>query len=225
MRINADFRERVLLHADDIKWLQSPIPEVKRRPLDRIGDEVARATTIVSYEPNSTFPAHTHGGGEEFMVLDGVFEDEHGAYPAGSYLRNPPTSSHAPGSKQGCIIFVKLWQFDPTDRTFVKLRPDEMVSQPDDSRPGVLVTPLFKDQRETVVLEEWTADTEETLALTGGMEFLVLSGSLKADQDSLCKHSWLRVPEGQSVTVRAGKDGVRFYLKSGHLPYARPPAP
>ena len=58
-----------------------------------------------------------HGGGEEFLVLEGVFQDEHGDYPAGSYVRNPPTTRHTPGSEPGCVIFVKLWQFDPGDRT------------------------------------------------------------------------------------------------------------
>jgi len=85
--------------------------------LDRIGDEVARATTIVRYAPNSHFSSHVHSGGEEFIVLEGVFQDEHGDFPAGSYVRNPPTSSHTPGSEPGCVIFVKLWQYDLDDRT------------------------------------------------------------------------------------------------------------
>jgi anti-sigma factor ChrR (cupin superfamily) len=110
MMINANFDERVVLHADDIAWRDSPMPGVSRRPLDRIGDEIARATTIVRYAPNSSFSAHTHDGGEEFIVLEGVFQDEHGDFPAGSYIRNPPTSRHTPGSRDVCVIFVKLWQ-------------------------------------------------------------------------------------------------------------------
>src|SRR5438105_15557711 len=94
-------------------------PGSTRRMLDRIGDEVARATSIVRYAPASPFSAHTHGGGEEFLVLDGVFQDEHGDYPVGSYIRNPPTSRHTPSSKLGCVLFVKLWQFDLEDRTKV----------------------------------------------------------------------------------------------------------
>ena len=99
----------------------SPTAGVDRRMLDRIGAEVARATSIVRYAPASRFPAHVHGGGEEFLVLDGVFQDEHGDFPAGSYVRNPPQSRHTPGSAPGCTIFVKLWQFDPDDRTQVRL--------------------------------------------------------------------------------------------------------
>ena len=76
----------------------------------------SRATTIVRYAPNSHFSKHSHTGGEEFIVLDGIFQDEHGDYSAGTYVRNPPTTSHTPRSDQGCIIFVKLWQFDMQDR-------------------------------------------------------------------------------------------------------------
>ena len=108
MELNADFSQRVLLHADELTWQASPMAGVERRMLDRIGDEVARATTIVRYAPGSHFSAHTHGGGEEFIVLDGVFQDEHGDFPAGSYVRNPPTSRHTPGSAPGCVTALPL---------------------------------------------------------------------------------------------------------------------
>ena len=150
MNVNADFDVRVLVHGDEIDWVESPMPGVDRRMLDRIGDEVARATSIVRYAPGSSFSPHIHGGGEEFMVLDGVFQDEHGDFPAGSYIRNPPTSSHTPGSEPGCTIFVKLWQFEPDDRTPVKIDTNKMASVRDADRPGVSVMPLFQDEYETV---------------------------------------------------------------------------
>ena len=121
MELNADFTKRAVMHGAAMPWQASPIPGVERKMLDRIGDEVARATTIVRYAPNSQFSPHTHGGGEEFLVLAGVFQDEHGEYPEGTYVRNPPTSRHRPGSVSGCIILVKLCQFDPDDRTQVTL--------------------------------------------------------------------------------------------------------
>src|ERR687887_1848093 len=121
MEINADFSRRVAVHAARLPWVPSPMAGVERRMLDRIGGEVARATSIVPYAARSRFSPHTHGGGEEFLVLEGVFQDEHGDYPAGTYVRNPPTSRHTPGSESGCIIFVKLWQFDPADRTPVRI--------------------------------------------------------------------------------------------------------
>ena len=83
MELNADFTKRAVAHSATMPWVASPIAGVDRRMLDRIGDEVARATSIVRYAPQSRFSAHTHGGGEEFFVLDGVFQDEHGDFPAG----------------------------------------------------------------------------------------------------------------------------------------------
>lgn len=107
MELNADFSRRAVVRAAAQSWLASPAPGVQRRMLDRIGSEVARATSIVRYAPNSRFSAHTHDGGEEFLMLDGVFQDEHGDYPAGSYVRNPPTSRHTPGSAAGCTVWIK----------------------------------------------------------------------------------------------------------------------
>jgi len=107
MELNADFSRRVVVHAARLSWVPSPIAGVDRRMLDRIGDEVARATSIVRYAPGSRFSPHTHGGGEEFLVLEGVFQDEHGEFSAGSYIRNPPTTRHTPGSAPGLYSFRK----------------------------------------------------------------------------------------------------------------------
>ena len=81
MELNADFSRRVAVHAARLAWVPSPMAGVERRMLDRIGDEVARATSIVRYAPGSHFSPHTHGGGEEFFVLEGIFQDEHGEFP------------------------------------------------------------------------------------------------------------------------------------------------
>ncbi|MEL6423217.1 MAG: cupin domain-containing protein, partial [Pseudomonadota bacterium] len=108
MGINADFARRVAIDTRAMPWSPSPMPGVDRRMLDRIGEEKARATSIVRYAPNSSFPSHRHPGGEELFILEGVFEDEHGSYPAGTYVRNPPGTAHAPASTDGCVIFVKL---------------------------------------------------------------------------------------------------------------------
>ena len=108
--INADFTKRVVLATNDLPWSPSPQAGVERRLLDRIGGEVARATSLVRYAANSVFPAHSHALGEEFLVLDGVFSDERGDYPAGTYVRNPPGSHHSPRTAPGCTILVKLRQ-------------------------------------------------------------------------------------------------------------------
>jgi hypothetical protein len=224
MELNADFTRRVVLHGDEIAWQPSPIAGVSRRMLDRIGDEVARATSIVRYDPHSRFSPHVHGGGEEFIVLEGVFQDEHGDFPAGSYIRNPPQSRHTPGSEPGCTILVKLWQFDLVDRTHVRIATDKIGRVADGERPGVAVTPLFKDAREDVRLEHWAPGAEVVVDADGGAELFVLDGGFREGGDELHRHSWLRVPIGYRIRARAGSDGARVWIKTGHLRFARPPA-
>lgn len=223
MELNADFSKRVVVHADELEWIPSPMQGVDRRMLDRIGDEVARATSIVRYAPGSHFSPHTHDGGEEFIVLDGVFQDEHGDFPEGSYIRNPPTSSHTPGAADGCVIFVKLWQFDPDDRTPVKIDMNKMGSVPSAERPGVSIMPLFQDRRETVQLEYWDADSSVMLDAPNGAEFLVISGSFEDSGDQLRAHSWLRLPRGGKLDAKAGPKGVKVWVKTRHLRYVEAP--
>lgn len=197
---------------------------VERRMLDRIGDEVARATSIVRYAPGSRFAAHTHGGGEEFLVLDGVFQDEDGDFPAGTYVRNPPTSRHTPGSVPGCTIFVKLWQFDPLDRTAVRLDTRAMPPLAVPGRRGVEVLPLFRDAVEEVRLERWAPGAAISLAAPRGLEVLVLEGGFEESGDAFEVQSWLRLPPGSTLHAQAGNRGCRIWLKSGHLGSISPPA-
>lgn len=221
MELNADFSRRAAVHAAQMQWVPSPIAGVERRMLDRIGDEVARATSIVRYAPGSRFSRHTHGGGEEFLVLDGVFQDEQGDFPAGCYVRNPPTSSHTPGSAPGCTLFVKLWQFDPGDRTHVRLQTSELPFQLDPSRPGVQQMPLFRDHREVVRLERWAPGARIELPLPGGMELLVLDGEFSEGGERFEPQSWLRLPQGSKLRAQSGAAGCRLWVKTGHLSRAQ----
>ena len=221
MEINADFSERVAIHSEQLEWQQSPMKGVERRMLDRIGGEVARATSIVRYAPGSQFSAHTHTGGEEFIVLDGVFQDEHGDFPVGTYVRNPPTTSHTPGSDEGCTIFVKLWQFDMDDRTqFRKTMADELTAPVD----GVATAILHEDAREVVSYSHLDAGAAFLSDADGGIELLVIDGSIDVDGDTLSKNAWLRMPEGARLSAIAGADGAKIWMKTGHLPFAKPPA-
>lgn len=217
MELNADFARRAAVHAGRQPWVKSPMPGVERRMLDRIGGEVARATSIVRYAPGSHFSPHTHGGGEEFLVLDGVFQDEHGDYPAGAYVRNPPTSRHTPGSEAGCTILVKLWQFDPADRTEVRIDTARGAFQPAPGRPGVETLPLFRDGREDVRLESWAGDAEIVLDQIGGIEAFVLAGGFREGGEDFAVDSWLRLPAGVVLRARTGPAGARVWVKSGHL--------
>lgn len=217
MRINADFSKRVAVHSPQMEWVQSPMPGVERRMLDRIGGEVARATSIVRYAPGSSFSAHTHDGGEEFLVLEGVFQDEHGDYPIGSYVRNPPTSSHTPGSEPGCVILVKLHQFDRADRFQVRIRSSMISPAAVAGRNSVGVIPLYDNAREDVRIEVWDPGTEIRFGAPGGMEVFVLHGGFVENGESFSKHSWLRLPPGETLSAIAGAAGARVWIKSGHL--------
>jgi hypothetical protein len=222
MDLNADFTKRAVVHAAALDWAASPVAGVERRMLDRIGGEVARATTIVRFAPGSHFSPHEHGGGEEFLVLEGVFQDETGDFPAGCYVRNPPQSRHTPRSDPGCTIFVKLWQFDLADRRPVRVDTEAMPMREAKGRAGVMVLPLFRDDREDVRLEQWAAGAEIALAPKGGLEVLVLAGSFREGGETFAPQSWLRLPIGAPFSARVGGDGCRVWIKEGHLRQVRP---
>lgn len=204
MRINDDLFQPIILHTTELEWVPSPAAGVERRMLYRVGDEVARATSIVRYAPNSTFPPHTHNGGEEILVLAGTFQDEHGDYPAGSYFRNPPGTSHTPAAKEGCTIFVKLWQFREGDHA-------QMV------RLNNGAGELFNDGYENVRLETWQASEAIMLDSPRGIELLVLEGSLVLNGETLSKHSWARFPAGYALAIQAGAQGATVWLKDAPL--------
>ena len=215
MNINDDFAARAAVHADALDWVPSPMPGVERKMLDRVGGEVARATTLVRYAPGSHFSPHVHSGGEEFIVLDGVFQDEHGNYPAGSYVRNPPTSRHRPGSEPGCTIFVKLWQFDPDDRTEVRLNLF-------DPAPGADAREIFGDERERVSVEFWRPDAEVRRAnerfvsgIRRGPE-----GRLQRRRRRLCRMVLAAAAAGPASRRASGRAG-RLPLGEGRAPSLR----
>ncbi|MFT6878577.1 MAG: anti-sigma factor ChrR (cupin superfamily) [Granulosicoccus sp.] len=217
MNVNGDFSKRVVMHGQNLAWESSPMPGVERRRLDRISTENDRVTTIVRYAPESHFSQHVHSGGEEFIVLDGVFEDDYGDWPAGSYIRNPPQSKHRPGSTLGCTIFVKLWQFQPDDRTFIHANRHKIGSVLDRHRDGVSVSPLYRDAHEDVRFERWMPGVSVEVDATGGAEILVLEGSFIETDDHLEKQSWLRSPVNSTVKAIAGQAGAYVWIKSGHL--------
>lgn len=217
MNLNADFSRRAAVHSDAIVWADSPMLGVSRKMLDRIGDEVARATSVVRYAPGSHFSAHTHGGGEEFLVLDGVFQDEHGDYPIGSYVRNPPQTFHTPGSEAGCTILVKLWQFAPSDSHQVRISVAQVPLASDPARPHVLLQPLHRDEHESVRIETWEPNQEILIDPSGGLEIFVLDGSFNESGERFRAWSWLRLPPGQRLHASTSAAGARLWVKEGHL--------
>lgn len=213
---NADFSLRVALATEALPWEASPQPGVERRILDRVGGEVARATSLVRYAPGSAFPEHEHALGEEFLVLDGVFSDEHGDYPAGTYVRNPPGSRHSPRTAGGCTIFVKLRQMRPDARERVVL--DTTGFGDDPAGPARLV--LFEDRlggEEVAVERMRPGATRPADEVAGGEEILILSGDICDESGHHGPGSWIRSPEGASQKLKS-HGGALFWIKRGHLP-------
>lgn len=217
MKLNADFSERVVIDTNKVDWEAAPLAGVHRRKLDRIGDEIARATSLVKYEPNSSFSPHTHGGGEEFFVMEGTFSDNHGDYPAGTYVRNPIGTAHTPHSKDGCIIFVKLHQFHKGDMRQFSINTREAEFQPGVAE-GLTVLPLHSFQEESCALVRWEPGTKfGSHRHFGGEEILVLDGTFADELGEYPKGTWIRNPH-MSTHHPFSEEGCLIYLKTGHLP-------
>jgi anti-sigma factor ChrR (cupin superfamily) len=218
-RLNSNFTQRVVIRTHQLPWITSPQAGVERRPLDRIGGEVARATSLVRYAPASSFSAHTHALGEEFLVLDGVFSDEHGDYPRGTYVRNPPGSCHTPRTAKGCVIMVKLRQMPMTERrrVVVDTRPSPW---PAGDRPGHTRLELHSGtdgSRERVTMERlepgaYPADAE----CPGGEEIFVLTGTLTDEHGPYEAGTWIRNPPGYRRHLKSERGAV-YWRKEGHL--------
>ncbi len=216
MELRADFATRAVVAFDEGGLVGSPAGGVARFMLDRIGAEVARATSICRFAPGATFSPHSQGGGEEVLVLEGVFSDAYGDFPAGSYVRNPVGSSHTPGSKGGCTIFVKLWQMNPAEQVATRLTADEVAAA---TAAGQA---LYEDARERVAVQELAQGQSLVLDWPWGGELLVLGGQLETSGDSgasgnpgsrLGRWDWLRLPaRGAALRVEA-RAKTRLWLK------------
>lgn len=219
MSINADFKQRVVIDTRRVSWQPSPVEGVDRITLDRIGEEVARASSIVRYAPGSSFTPHLHGAGEEILVLDGIFSDEHGDYPAGTYLRNPPNSSHAPRSEKGCTLFVKLRQFDPRDTATVRVDTTTANWYPGLVR-GLAVMPLHEFEGVGTALVRWAPNTVFNPHMhPGGEEIFVLEGVFHDEHGSYSAGSWIRSPRYSKHAPFTKEEGALIYVKTGHLDY------
>ncbi|WP_144391858.1 cupin domain-containing protein [Pleionea sediminis] len=218
LRINADFEQRVVVLPEEYHWVDSPMPGVERMMLDRIGDEVARATSIVRYAPNSEFSPHTHDGGEEFLVLDGVFSDEHNDYKKGCYVRNPIGTSHTPKvGKEGATIFVKLHQFSEADSKQLIINTSE-AHWHQGLVDGLTVMPLHEFETEHVALVKWAPNTQfNPHKHWGGEEIFVLEGTFYDEHGSYPQGSWIRSPHLSQHTPFTKSDGALIYVKTGHL--------
>lgn len=217
MNINDDITQRVVLHTPQMDWVGSPAAGVQRKMLDRVGGEVARATSVVRYAPGAAFAAHEHGGGEEILVLDGVFSDEYAKYPAGTYLRNPPGSKHSPASQTGCLLLVKLWQFCPGEHQSVRI--DTCTAQWYQGMVlGLKVLPLHEFNGVNTALVRWAPDTVFNRHVhPGGEEIFVLDGVFHDEHGSYPAGAWIRSPRYSQHAPFTQSEGALIYVKTGHL--------
>ncbi len=218
--LNMDFTQRVVIDTNALDWVPSPKAGVWRKPLAREEAERGHATSIVRYDAGASFNSHNHPGGEEILVLHGTFSDETGDFTAGTYFRNPLGFRHAPFSKQGCLILVKLHQFQPDDENRLAIKTWQ--NQWHDVVNGIRYQLLHEHKQEKVVLVELPATapgiqhSHPGVTLPGGEEIYVMKGVIKDDYGTYPAGTWLRQPPGSAHCPYAVEDAL-LWVKSGHL--------
>jgi len=216
MKIHTDLKLRVIANTADMPWAPSPVNGIDRKMLERDGDEVARATSLVRYASHSSFISHQHDLGEEFFVLEGVFEDEHGQYPAGTYVKNPPGSGHTPFTETGCTLFVKLRYLDPSDNTRVVINT-QSADWYQGLVPGLTVMPLSTFGTTNTALVHWAPGTYfNPHRHFGGEEIFVVDGVFEDEHGRYPKGFWLRSPH-MSAHKPFSVEGCTILVKTGHL--------
>ena len=219
--INGDLAVRVAVDTAAMPWTPSPSGTVWRKRVHLVGPaEAGQVTSVVRYDPGSTFHSHAHPDGEEILVLDGVFSDEHGDWASGTYLLNPEGFRHAPFSREGCVLFVKLRQFPGRTRTHVALRSDELPWEPA-ARAGVSVRTLYSQAgfSDTMRLERWVADARPgRVEYPNGAELFVVSGAFADEDGRFGRGTWLRLPRGAAHSPAATEPCV-LYVKEGGFTY------
>lgn len=215
MDINADYSQRIVVNHHELPWVPSPTAGVDRRMLERAGDEIAKATSIVRYQPGSRFHKHAHALGEEILVLQGVFSDQRGDYPAGTYIMNPPGSSHEPFSQTGCLLFVKLRHLgsDPLVREVLNTSTAPWYPG---MVPGLNVMPLMQ-QSTGSTLVRWAPQTYfNPHRHYGGEEIFVVDGVFEDEHGRYPAGSWIRSPH-MSLHQPFSQEGCTIFVKTGHL--------
>lgn len=216
MKANDDPSQQVVIRSTELLWQPSPASGVLRRLLARDGGEDARATTIVRYEPGAAFPPHAHPQGEEIMVLDGEFADEHGIYPAGTYIRNPAGTQHSPRSTAGCTLFVKLRHLGGHDAERLVIRSSDRRWRPG-LVSGLEVFALSQFGTTNTALVRWAPGTLfNKHQHFGGEEILVLQGTFQDEFGDYPTCTWIRSPH-MSSHQPFSTTGCLIFVKVGHL--------
>jgi anti-sigma factor ChrR (cupin superfamily) len=221
--INGDLSIRVVVDTTRMEWAPSPSGSVWRKRVHLVGPpESGQVTSVVRYEPRSTFPSHDHPDGEEILVLDGVFSDEHGHWPAGTYLLNPEGFRHTPFSETGCILFVKLRQFAGRERRHLVVETRGLSWEPT-SIPGVTRKHLYEQVgfSDVTLLERWSPEADRgKTAYEHGAEFYVLDGQFVDEAGTYAAGCWIRFPPGSQHHPRSA-EGCILYIKKSGLRYLK----
>ncbi|MFQ3322395.1 MAG: anti-sigma factor ChrR (cupin superfamily) [Pseudomonadales bacterium] len=213
--INMDFSQRVVVDTNEHDWLQSPMQGVWRKPLARKDKELGHATSIVRYDAGAKFSQHNHPLGEEILVLEETFSDQTGDYHAGTYFRNPEGFIHAPFSEQGCVLLVKLHQFQANDSDHITIDTKSTEWLPGNG--NLQVMPLHSFGAEHVALVKWPAGERfQPHTHFGGEEIYVINGEFKDELDSYPAGTWIRSPHLSSHNPYVDEDTL-IWVKVGHL--------
>lgn len=214
--LNGDLDKRVSVATAELPWSPSPSPTVWRKRMHRVGPaEAGQVTSVVRYDAGSQFPAHGHPDGEEILVLEGIFTDDRGDWPAGTYLLNPEGYRHAPSSRDGCVLFVKLRQYPGRERAQVAIDTSTLPWQPGELT-GVETRPLYAQEgfTDSMALERWVPGFEGQRHFPDGAEIFVLEGGFGDEAGHFTAGSWIRLPAGSSHGPRT-ESGCTLYLKRG----------
>lgn len=215
IELNMNLSKKVVLRTAEMTWEGSRSEGVLRKPLEREFSESGRTTSIVQFIAGANFPPHRHPMGEEIFVLEGVFSDETGDYPAGTYIRNPPGSIHAPFSKEGCVIFVKLEQFSEQDNQRVILNTREVRMEPGQGNLKVLSLHSIGSEHSALVF--WPkGEIFVPHKHWGGEEIFVIEGEFIDEHDRYPKYTWIRSPHLSQHLPYVEFDTL-IYVKTGHL--------
>jgi anti-sigma factor ChrR (cupin superfamily) len=219
--LNGDLSRRISVNTAAMDWIASPSRTVWRKRVHLVGSpEAGQVTSVVRYDPGSNFPAHEHPDGEEIFVLEGVFSDEHGDWPAGTYLLNPEGFRHAPFSRDGCVLFVKLRQFPDRSREHVALRTQDLPWQATNVA-GVESKLLYSQSgfSDTMRLERWLPGTARGMVrYPFGVEFFVLDGAFEDSEGQYDAGSWLRIPAGADFSG-VSESGCSVFIKENGFRY------
>jgi anti-sigma factor ChrR (cupin superfamily) len=222
--VNADLDQPAIVRTASMEWESSPSGTVWRKPLYRQGGEYGPVTSVVRYKAGGTFASHYHPQGEEILVLEGIFSDEYGDYCAGTYLLNPDGSHHAPFSREGCTLLVRLRQYEGKDRSRIVLDTTRLAWSPG-IRSGLSVKPLYRQSGypEEMALVRWEPGALCSLSpCSGGAEIFILAGMLQDKGNHYPAGTWLRQPPGSSHTFHASVEGFAYIRLHGPLEKGEP---